>query len=177
MEGRPLPPLPSHSGRMSPSMHSPPTLPHPPLYSQWSQGMKRKSLQPSPLCLEQRSKVYPSSKLPQAQHSPIIPGDHSGRKTKVKRPSLPHSIAIQIPQSDAKMEPIGSLPVSCVAESLQYPYSYVTRGELNVMVKVGKAPCHSASNSPILQKKTKQEETSKTTTLTRSKSLPFIVDP
>lgn len=178
MEGRPLPPLPTHVERMSPSMQLPPSLPQtcyspslsplPPSFPLWPHEMKRESQQPSPLCLEQRQNGFPSIKSPQIQVSPR----DSSRKAKRKTAGLPPN-TIQISQSVSKMEPFGSLPDSHVSES---PYSYVTRDELKVIVKLSQTQCHSASNSPMSQKKFRQEDSSKTNTLTRSQSLTFILD-
>ena len=175
MEGRPLPPLPTHVERMSPSMQLPPSLPPtcyspslspiPPSFPLWPHEMERESQQLSPLCLQNG---FPSIKSPQIQVSPR----DSSRKAKRKTAVLPPN-TIQISQSVAKMEPFGSLPDSHVSES---PYSYVTRDELKVMVKLSQTQCHSASNSPMSQKKIRQEDSSKTNTLTRSQSLTFILD-
>lgn len=157
----PLPPLSPPSAFFA--LPSPPSLIFPLELSETGEGPK--SLQ--------------STDSPWVLHSPAVPVD-CGRKAKVKRPSLPLTTGLIVPHSMPE-PPFGSVPLSrcAVAEDpLEYPYSYVTRGELSVLVKIARSPCHSASASPVAKKKAKKAAapSEKDSTLTRTQSLPLMLD-
>ena len=189
-EYRPLPPLPitiplplqeevmpqvmpSSSSLMPPSpiviaSRPPPSLPLWPHDDASRAAECRPNIPPSPKTQVPASlqvppspkmKFHPSlrtSAVPHALNSPAPTRDYGGKVNMSRVPKL-------------------SVPHCCAVQSSSYPYDYVARGDLNVLVKLSVGNCLSASNSPMSQRRNK-ETAPRESTLKRTQSLPSMLD-